>query len=81
MILLFLYWKKDLWKKPGYIFGWFLIFIFGFRFIIEFVKLGQTARDSVYAINTGQMLSIPFVLVGIYLVVRAIQNKPISSES
>jgi prolipoprotein diacylglyceryltransferase len=39
------------------------------------------ARDSVYAINTGQMLSIPFVLVGIYLIFRAVQNKSITSEN
>jgi prolipoprotein diacylglyceryltransferase len=45
------------------------------------VKLGQTARDSVYAINTGQMLSIPFVLVGIYLIFRAVQNKSVTSEN
>lgn len=81
LILLFLYWKKDLWKKPGFIFGWFLIFIFGFRFIIEFMKLGQTARDSIYVINTGQMLSIPFVLVGIYLILLANKHKTLSNEN
>lgn len=80
LILLFLYWKKDMWKKPGFVFGWFLIFIFGFRFIIEFIKLGQTARDSVYFINTGQMLSIPFVLAGIYLIARSLQTKTLADE-
>jgi len=81
LVLLFLYWKKELWRKPGFVFGCFLIFIFGSRFFIEFIKVGQTARDAVYAINTGQMLSIPFVLVGIYLIVRAMKSQNISHES
>lgn len=73
-ILLFLYWKRDAWKKPGLVFGWFLILIFGFRFLIEFIKLGQTARDEVWTINTGQLLSIPFVLTGIVLIYLALKK-------
>lgn len=73
--LLFLYWKKDKWKQPGYVFGWFLICIFGARFVIEFIKIGQTARDFVLPINTGQLLSIPFVLAGIYLIWNASRTK------
>jgi phosphatidylglycerol:prolipoprotein diacylglycerol transferase len=68
LVLLFLYWKKESWRQPGKVFGFFLIFIFGARFIVEFVKLGQTARDEVLLLNTGQLLSIPFVLAGIYLI-------------
>jgi prolipoprotein diacylglyceryltransferase len=41
--------------------------VFGARFFVEFVKLGQTARDEYLALNTGQLLSIPLVLVGVYL--------------
>ena len=74
-ILLFLYWKRDLWKKPGVIFGTFLILIFGSRFFVEFVKLGQTARDEYLVLNTGQILSIPLVLVGIYLVWKGLFKK------
>lgn len=68
LVLLFLYWKKESWRQPGKVFGYFLIFIFGARFLVEFVKLGQTARDEVLLLNTGQLLSIPFVLAGIYLI-------------
>lgn len=74
-ILLFLYWRKDKWKKEGYIFGVFLVLIFGFRFLIEFLKEGQTARDEVLLLNTGQMLSIPFVLIGIFLIYRSTKRK------
>ena len=72
---MFLFWKKEAWKKPGLIFGSFLILIFGARLVVEFFKVGQTARDEVLALNTGQMLSIPFIIVGIVLVFKA-QKKP-----
>lgn len=70
IILMYFFWKKNKWQIQGYIFGWFLVLLFGARFFIEFFKVGQTARDAVWAINTGQMLSIPFILFGIYLLVR-----------
>jgi prolipoprotein diacylglyceryltransferase len=72
---MFLFWKRDAWKKPGIVFGSFLILIFGARFIVEFFKVGQTARDNFMFINTGQMLSIPFVLIGAYLIYRAVYSK------
>lgn len=78
LILLFLYWKHDLWKKPGVVFGAFLILIFGSRFFVEFVKLGQTARDEYLFLNTGQLLSIPLVLAGIYLLWNGLTKKAIS---
>jgi prolipoprotein diacylglyceryl transferase len=74
-ILMFLFWKRDAWKKPGFVFGTFLVLIFGTRLIVEFFKLGQTARDEVLFLNTGQLLSIPFIIVGIILIFRAISNK------
>ncbi|NBV92316.1 MAG: prolipoprotein diacylglyceryl transferase [Flavobacteriia bacterium] len=78
-VLLFLYWRKDKWKQEGYIFGVFLLLIFGFRFLIEFLKEGQTARDAELMLNTGQMLSIPFVVIGILLIYRAAKRKFTSS--
>ena len=66
-----LYWKREAWKKQGMVFGTFLILLFGARFIIEFFKVAQaTGRDD-WMLNTGQLLSIPFVLVGIYLLWRS----------
>lgn len=70
-LLMYLYWKKEAWRYAGRMFGIFLILLFTARFLIEFVKLGQTDRDDVWAINTGQMLSIPFVIVGIYILYRS----------
>lgn len=70
-ILIFIYWKKKGYQKPGYVFGFFLILVFGARFGVEFIKIGQTARDSVLLLNTGQILSIPLVLTGVYLILKA----------
>lgn len=74
-ILMFLFWRRDAWKKPGFVFGTFLILIFGARLIVEFFKVGQTARDEILFLNTGQLLSIPFIIVGIVLILRSISNK------
>jgi prolipoprotein diacylglyceryltransferase len=63
-----------LWKKPGVVFGSFLILLFGARFIVEFVKLGQTMRDDYLVLNTGQILSIPLVLTGVYLLWKGLNN-------
>lgn len=78
-ILMFMYWKRSAWKQQGLVFGTFLILLFGARFFVEFIKLGQTARDSVYSINTGQMLSIPFVLLGCFIVWKVLRNKKVAS--
>ena len=75
LILLLMYWKMNSWKKPGFMFGSFLIFIFGSRFFIEYIKEGQTARDFELLINTGQMLSIPFIIAGIILIYRSQKNQ------
>ncbi len=56
--------------KNGLLLGWFLILVFGFRFFIEFVKEDQTYFEKGWLLNMGQLLSIPFVLFGIYLVLR-----------
>jgi prolipoprotein diacylglyceryl transferase len=70
-LLLYLYWKLKKWQQPGFVFGSFLILIFGSRIICECFKLGQTARDYTLLLNTGQLLSIPLVIAGIYLVYNA----------
>jgi prolipoprotein diacylglyceryltransferase len=44
--------------------------IFGFRFFIEFLKENQSAFESALPINMGQILSLPFVLLGLYFIFR-----------
>lgn len=78
IILYFIYQKKSAALKPGFLFGLFLILIFGFRFFIEFLKENQSPFESDLPINMGQILSIPFVLLGLYFILRKKQlNKGI----
>lgn len=69
-MLFWMYFKKNLHEKSGQLFAWFLILVWSARFFIEFVKMGQTARDESLLLNTGQMLSIPFIFLGVYLLFR-----------
>jgi prolipoprotein diacylglyceryl transferase len=74
IVLYYMYWKTKLKEKQGVIFGAFLILIFGWRFIVEFVKVGQADRDAGMIINTGQWLSVPFVLTGIIIIILSFKG-------
>jgi phosphatidylglycerol---prolipoprotein diacylglyceryl transferase len=51
--------------------GLFLIALFTFRFFIEFIKEEQSALfASQHALTMGQLLSIPFVIFGVWLFIR-----------
>jgi len=69
-IIWWMYWKKDAAKKQGLIYGVFLIGIFGTRFLLEFIKLNQEAFEEGMLLNMGQILSIPFIIWGIWLIFR-----------
>lgn len=72
-ILMFLYWRTRKKYNEGFLTGVFFILIFAARFFIEFIKEDQEAFEATMALNMGQWLSIPFVLAGIFLVVRALK--------
>jgi phosphatidylglycerol---prolipoprotein diacylglyceryl transferase len=74
IILYILFYKKEKWKFEGYIFGLFLMLLFTARFFVEFIKMEQTDRDYSLFLNTGQLLSIPFILVGAFLFIRALKK-------
>jgi phosphatidylglycerol---prolipoprotein diacylglyceryl transferase len=74
--LLYLYWKTNSKQKTGVIFGTFMIILWTGRFLVEFVKVGQTARDETWILNTGQMLSIPLIIVGIIILYLGLKQKP-----
>lgn len=63
-----LYWKKEAYKKTGLIYGVFLIGIFGSRFLLEFIKLDQESFESGMVLNMGQILSLPFIIWGLWLI-------------
>lgn len=66
-----LYWKRNAYEYNGLIFGVSLIGIFFTRFMLEFIKLDQEAFEAGHLLNMGQILSIPFVIWGIWLIIRA----------
>ncbi|PCH78426.1 MAG: prolipoprotein diacylglyceryl transferase [Flavobacteriaceae bacterium] len=71
-IVWFLYWKTDLKKKTGFLFGLSFTALWTVRFVIEYFKEAQVAsrEDWVLGLNTGQVLSLPLILIGIYFVVN-----------
>jgi len=69
----YLHKKGDI--KSGTIFGWWLVALFGVRFLIEFVKNDQVDFEAGMALNMGQILSIPFVLGGLVIAWIAMQGK------
>ena len=58
-------------RREGLIFGIFLIIIFGTRFGLEFIKNDQEAFEADMWLNMGQLLSIPFIIWGVWLIVRS----------
>ncbi len=72
LILWFLYWKTDKKQQLGYLFGVFMVLLWSIRFVIEFYKEWQGGIETLFNINlnTGQLLSIPLVLVGLFFMVR-----------
>jgi phosphatidylglycerol:prolipoprotein diacylglycerol transferase len=75
-VLFFLYWKTDVREKQGFLFGLFLVLLWSVRFVVEYVKESQGGFESALGLlSTGQWLSIPFILVGLYFIFNA--EKPI----
>ena len=68
LVTWWLYWKKAAYKQTGLILGAFLLIVFGTRFLLEFIKLNQEAFESGMILNMGQILSIPFIVWGIWLI-------------
>ncbi|KIO36768.1 MULTISPECIES: prolipoprotein diacylglyceryl transferase [unclassified Shewanella] len=65
-----IYKTTEMKQKQGALFGLFLVWVFSARFAIEFVKVKQAAYAQDWTMSAGQMLSIPFLLVGVFLLVR-----------
>jgi len=76
-VMLYMYWKTKAKDYQGLIFGAFITMIFGARFFIEFIKEEQEAFEKGMALNMGQILSIPFVVAGIILIVLAVKKGPV----
>tara|TARA_B100000900_G_scaffold161836_1_gene137388 strand:+ start:42 stop:893 length:852 start_codon:yes stop_codon:yes gene_type:complete len=68
-ILLYKLYQTSIRKKEGMLFGYFLIGLFTIRFIVEFVKESQGGIETYLpGLSTGQWLSIPFIVIGIFFI-------------
>jgi len=68
VILWVLYWKTKKSEQTGFLFGLFLVLLMSVRLFVEQFKIEQViGRDDwILTLNTGQVLSIPFIVVGLY---------------
>ena len=73
LVLWLVYWKTDKKQQYGYLFGVFMVMLWSIRFFIEFYKEWQGGIETIFDVNlnTGQLLSIPLVLVGIFFIFRS----------
>ena len=71
--------KRDKWHD-GFLFGMFLVLIFTFRFFVEFLKEVQSSFEAGMILVMGQLLSIPFVILGIFFIIRS-SKKSKSTET
>jgi prolipoprotein diacylglyceryl transferase len=74
-IIWFLYKKKLSSLYRGTLFGMFLIILFTARFLIEYVKEPQVAFEAEMYLNMGQLLSIPFIIAGIFVLLWSFKKK------
>ena len=75
LVMVWIYKNKLDKVHRGFFFGLFLVGCFGSRFLIEFIKNDQVEFEADMVLNMGQLLSIPFVLLGIGFLVYAYKKK------
>ena len=84
MVFIFIYRLYKLKYKElndGLIFGIFLVGIFGFRFFVEFIKENQTYFEEGMSLNMGQILSIPLIAYGVYLIITRMKKQTLEASS
>ena len=83
-VCMLMYWRWRCQEREGLIFGVFMLGIFVPRFFIEYIKNVQEpweiAMRANWGIDQGQLLSIPFILLGIWLVIRAMGRPRVPLE-
>ena len=70
-VLLFALYRLRKMQREGFAFGLFMVLIFGSRFVLEIFKTPQAAYEANFSITVGQWLSVPFILLGIIMMLRA----------
>lgn len=80
IVLYRLYWKTKVRLQAGYIFGACFVGIFISRFFLEFFKENQEAFENNLPLNLGQLLSIPFIAIGFYVILTS-KNRMVAPKS
>lgn len=76
ILLFYLYFKNKGKFRPGLLFSLFMILVFTTRFFIEFIKEVQVPFEQDMALNMGQWLSLPFIILGLILLYRTMKFSP-----
>ncbi len=77
LILWVVYWKTEKRTQLGYLFGLFLVLLWTVRFVVEFYKKSQEGFEDMLGntLSTGQWLSIPFIIAGVYFMMKSSKKK------
>jgi prolipoprotein diacylglyceryl transferase len=73
VLLILVYHRKGNGSRQGMMLGMFLVSVFSARFLLEFLKTRQAAYEASLALSVGQWLSLPFVVLGLILLVRSLK--------
>ncbi len=83
-VCMWMYWRRNAQEREGLIFGVFMLGIFVPRFFIEYIKNVQEpweiAMRQTWGIDQGQLLSLPFIILGVWLIVRAMRRPRVPLE-
>ncbi len=69
-----MFYKTTAARRPGLIFGVWLEIVFFTRFMLEFIKFDQELFEQGHLFNMGQLLSVPFIIWGVWLIVAAVRG-------
>ena len=75
LIVFTIYKTKKIKLGEGFYFGLVITLIFLMRILIEFVKINQVQFEEGMQLNMGQILSVPFIIIGIYFIFYNLRNK------
>jgi prolipoprotein diacylglyceryl transferase len=70
LVLLYIWYHYSPRLHRGMMLGLALTVLWVFRFFIEMIKENQSSAEGAFLLNTGQLLSLPFILLGLYLMAR-----------
>lgn len=75
LLVYFIYRKNIFEVGKGFYFGITTLLIFVVRFFVEFIKVDQVDFEQGMSLNMGQILSIPFVFLGLFFIIKSIREK------